>query len=107
VIGILLTHTLGHALRDPYPGAFLAGVADAIGDADTGQLLPLPPGDTDCRAVRNAAVDGFIVSSLPDGHPALEVVRGRGVDADAYERIDLHEGVMQGTSRLSADARDP
>lgn len=31
VVGILLTSTLGHALRDPYPGAFLGGVADAIG----------------------------------------------------------------------------
>ena len=101
VIGILLTHSLGHALRDPYPGALLGGVADAIGDADTGLLLlPLPPGDTDCRAVRNAAVDGFIVSSLPDGHPALEVVRGRGVPL-----VTVDSPQLDGVPFVSADDR--
>jgi DNA-binding LacI/PurR family transcriptional regulator len=101
VIGILLTHTLGHALRDPYPGAFLGGVADAIGDADTGLLLlPLPAGDTECRAVRNAAVDGFIVSSLPDGHPALEVVRGRGLPL-----VTVDSPRLDGVPFVSADDR--
>jgi DNA-binding LacI/PurR family transcriptional regulator len=101
VIGILLTHTLGHALRDPYPGAFLGGVADAIGDADTGLLLlPLPPGDTDCRAVRNAAVDGFIVSSLPEGHLALEVVLSRGVPL-----VTVDSPRLDGVPFVSADDR--
>jgi DNA-binding LacI/PurR family transcriptional regulator len=101
VIGILVTHTLGQALREPYPGAFLGGVADVIGDADTGLLLlPLPPGDTECRAVRNAAVDGFIASSLPDGHPALEVVRGRGLPL-----VTVDSPQLDGVPFVAADDR--
>lgn len=100
-IGVVLTETLGYTLRDPYAGAFLAGVAEEVGADTTGLLLlPLPPGGEDWSAVRNAMVDGFVVSILPDGHPAIEVLRGRGLPL-----VTVDGPCIDGVSFVAADDR--
>jgi DNA-binding LacI/PurR family transcriptional regulator len=77
-IGVLLTESLGYTFRDPYNTRFLVGVAEATGAADTGMLLvPLPPGRRPGDAIRNAVVDGVVVFTLPDAHPAIDLVRAR------------------------------
>jgi DNA-binding LacI/PurR family transcriptional regulator len=79
-IGVLVTETLGFSLKDPYTTDVLAGIAEAAGAADTGLLLvPLPPGHEPGPLVQGAAVDGFIVFNLPDGHPAMDATIARGL----------------------------
>lgn len=79
-LGVLLTESLAYAFADPYATTFLQGVAEVTGAADIGMLLlPLPPQRPVGNALRNAVVDGFVVYSMPDGHPALDVLRTRGL----------------------------
>jgi DNA-binding LacI/PurR family transcriptional regulator len=79
-IGMLLTEALTYAFGDAYARDLLQGVAVATDAADTGLLLvPLPVGRQIGQALRGAAVDGFIVYSMPDGHPAVDLLRHRGI----------------------------
>lgn len=84
VIGVLLRESLGYVLSDPYFRDFLTGVAEVIAAEESGLLL-LPTGEGTTDAVRAAAVDGFIVLTLPDGHPAVEVVRARNLPTVAAD----------------------
>ena len=83
-VGVVLTETLGYAFEDPYAVAFLRGLA--LGLAPTGPedgfgllLVPTPPGRAAESAVAGAAVDGFCLFSLSDGHPALLAALRRGL----------------------------
>ena len=79
-IGLLLTEALSFAFADAYARDLLRGVALATDEADTGLLLiPLPIGRQIGAALRGAAVDGFVVYSMPDAHPAVDLLRHRGV----------------------------
>jgi len=81
-IGVLFTDRLSMAFSDPYAVAYLRGLAEAAERRDTSLLLiPLSERNEEATlgAVRNAAVDGFCVYCVPDGHRALEVIRARGV----------------------------
>ncbi|MQA96404.1 MAG: LacI family DNA-binding transcriptional regulator [Streptosporangiales bacterium] len=77
-IGLVLTETLPYAFGDPYAVNFLQGIAAATEPAGVGLLLlPLSREDTTAEAITGAAVDGFCLFSLPDGHPALTAVLRR------------------------------
>jgi DNA-binding LacI/PurR family transcriptional regulator len=78
-LGVLFTESLAFAFADPAAVLFLQGVAGAGQRADTAlTLLPVPPAfDPALAAIRNSVVDGVIVYSLPDGHPALQAVAER------------------------------
>lgn len=80
-IGLLLTEALSYAFRDPAAVEFLAGLARECEDAKTGLLLvPAVPGaGTDPALAAAAAVDGFIVYSLPNDDPHLEAALARPV----------------------------
>ena len=79
-IGLLLTEALAYAFADAYARDLLRGVALATDAADTGLLLvPLPIGRQVGAALRGAAVDGFIVYSMPEAHPAVDLLRQRGI----------------------------
>jgi DNA-binding LacI/PurR family transcriptional regulator len=84
-VGLLLTEALAYAFRDPAAIRFLEGLAMACGDAGRGLLLvpasqPASP-DADDRkpvaTVHRAAVDGFVVYSVPDDDPNLAAVLQR------------------------------
>jgi DNA-binding LacI/PurR family transcriptional regulator len=76
-IGVLLTEQLPYAFADPGMVSFLHGLATGL--ADVGQALLLVPteGNAEHGHVRNALVDGFVLTSLVAGHPAVADVLGR------------------------------
>lgn len=79
-IGLLLTESLSYAFVDAYARDLFRGVALATDEADTGLLLvPLPIGGRVGAALRGAVVDGFIIYSMPDAHPAVDLLCHRGV----------------------------
>lgn len=79
-IGLLLTETLQYAFGDPHAAELLRGVAAAIEEADIGLLVvPLPPQRRIGEALRSAVIDGCLVYSMPDDHPALDVLLRRRV----------------------------
>jgi DNA-binding LacI/PurR family transcriptional regulator len=78
-LGVLYTESLSFAFADPAAVLFLQGIAAAGQRADIAlTLLPVPTTfDPSLAAIRNSVVDGVIVYSLPDGHPALQAVAER------------------------------
>ncbi len=84
VVGVLVREQLGFVLGDPYSRDFLTGVADVIAREEAGLLL-IPTGEGATEAVRTAAVDGFVVFTLPDGHAAVDVLRARGLPTVAAD----------------------
>lgn len=82
-VGLIFTETLSYAFRDPAAVAFLEGLALACEEDGTGLLLvPAgPASDADAQVVYRAAVDGFVVYSMPDDDIHLAAVLRRGVPA--------------------------
>lgn len=79
-IGVLFSEPLHTAFTDPASVAFLQGVASAGEDADSGVLLiPARPTSQSARVVQDAMVDGFILYSIPPGHPFVEAALRRHV----------------------------
>jgi DNA-binding LacI/PurR family transcriptional regulator len=78
-IGLIFTEALSYAFRDPGAVAFLEGLALACEQAGAGLLLvPAAPGGApDPQIVHRAAVDGFVVYSMPDDDPHLAAVLQR------------------------------
>ena len=78
VVGVVFPETLGYAFSDPGAVAFLRGLASVFERAGLGVLLvPAAHGAGDPTPARSAAVDGFVVFSLPDGDRVLEAVLAR------------------------------
>jgi DNA-binding LacI/PurR family transcriptional regulator len=102
-IGLLFTEDLRFVFTDPDTTHFMQGVAETSALAGTGlTLLPVPSGvDVGETAVPTAAVDGYLVFSVADGHPALEWILGRGAPVVVVDEPDL-EGV---TSFVGIDDR--
>jgi DNA-binding LacI/PurR family transcriptional regulator len=77
-IGILFSEPLHHAFADEASVLFLNGVATAGEQADSGLLLiPARPSEESAQVVQNAIVDGFILYSIPPGHPFVEAALRR------------------------------
>ena len=78
-LGLIFTERLGYAFTDPAAPAFLRGVAWGMEEARTGLLIiPTSPSrDAAAAAVREAAVDGFIIYSAPRNDPRVEAAVGR------------------------------
>lgn len=78
-IGLIFAERLGYAFTDPAQAPFLRGVASAMEEAPNGLLL-IPDSryrEEAARTVREAAVDGFIVYSMPQNDPRVEAVLAR------------------------------
>ena len=78
-IGLLFAERLGYAFTDPAQAPFLRGVASAMEEAPNGLLL-IPDSrfhEEAARTVREAAVDGFIVYSMPQNDPRVEAALAR------------------------------
>jgi len=80
-IGLIFTEGLSYAFRDPAAVAFLEGLGLACEESGTGLLMvPAAPGGTpDPQLVFGAAVDGFVVYSMPAGDPHVTAVLERPV----------------------------
>ncbi|WP_206790331.1 LacI family DNA-binding transcriptional regulator [Amycolatopsis sp. MtRt-6] len=78
-IGVMLMDTLEYAFTDPSTRCLLEGIVRTRRFDDLGlTLLPLPHDGGDQAALRGL-VDGVIVHSLPDDHPALLTLRARDI----------------------------
>ncbi len=90
-IGVLFTDDLRFVFSDPDTTTFLEGVAEASTGAGTGVLLlPSPAGmPVDQTPLARAAVDGFLVFSAPDDHPAVAEVMARGLPVVVVDEPDL------------------
>jgi DNA-binding LacI/PurR family transcriptional regulator len=88
-IGVLFTDVLSYAFKDPFAVRFLQGLALAAERHETGLLLIPVPDDPDAAraAVRNAAVDGFCVFCVAEGHPARQAILERGLPVVGTELL--------------------
>jgi DNA-binding LacI/PurR family transcriptional regulator len=80
-LGLIFTDRLPFAFQDQAAVVFLGGVASELEDSGAGLLL-IPTSESreeGARVVRAAAVDGFIVYSVPTGDPRLLAALDRGL----------------------------
>lgn len=78
-VGLLLDEPLSYAFSDPAARALLDGLAHSL--QEDGLALTLfasQPTGLDATPVRAAAVDGWVVHSLPLDHPFVTAARERG-----------------------------
>jgi DNA-binding LacI/PurR family transcriptional regulator len=116
-VGLLLTEALAYAFRDPAALGFLEGLAQACEEAGRGLLLvpsglchlPSPPSSAPvpgfpppapAATVQNAAVDGFVVYSVPEDDPHLAAVLQRPVPT-----VVCDQPVITGVDRVGIDDR--
>lgn len=78
VIAVVYGEPIHFAFQDPADSAFVGGVAQACGKRGLGLLL-LGGGPQSASMIRTAAVDGFIVYSMPKDDVALQAVADRGL----------------------------
>lgn len=90
-IGLLFTEDLRFVFTDPDTTQFMQGVAETSALAGTGlTLLPVPLGvDVVDSAVPSAAVDGYLVFSVAEAHPALQWILRRRVPVVVVDEPDL------------------
>jgi len=78
-VGVLVDEGLSYAFSDPTAVQLLDGLARVLETDGVGLLLHASGAeDGDLQHLRDAAVDAWVVQSLPDGHPAVAAVRERG-----------------------------
>jgi DNA-binding LacI/PurR family transcriptional regulator len=82
-VGLVLTEPLNYSFSDPAAVNFVAGLAESCEEVGQGLLLvAVGPGRTvaeGSNAVLSAGVDGFVVYSVADDDPYLQVVLQRRV----------------------------
>lgn len=77
-VGVLVDEGLSYAFSDPATVLFLDGLARELQTDGVGLLLHAGVnGQLNLDPIRNAAVDAWVIQSLPDGHPAVDAVRAR------------------------------
>ena len=100
-IGVLFSEPLQSAFADPASVLFLEGIAGAGEDADSGLLLiPAHPNNEGASVVQNAMVDGFVLYSIPPGHPFVEAALRRRVPVVCVDQTQIG-----GTSWVGIDDR--
>jgi DNA-binding LacI/PurR family transcriptional regulator len=118
-VGLLLTEALAYAFRDPAALRFLEGLALACEEVGRGLLLvpaglrptgldvpglDVPgsafPAPVPAATVQNAAVDGFVVYSVPEDDPHLAAVLQRPVPT-----VVCDQPVITGVDRVGIDDR--
>ncbi len=112
-VGLLFTEDLSYVFHDPDTLAFLSGVAETTAGVGTGlMLMPVPPGLHPSESpIPFAAVDGYIVYSVPSDHPVLDLLaRARGpvvvvdepddTDVAGFVGIDDRSGAVMAAQHL-------
>ena len=98
-VGLLLTEQVSYAFRDPGAVAFLEGLTLECDEAQVGLLLvPAAPGSEDVLGVAGAAVDGFVVYSMPDDDPHLAAALARPVPS-----VICDQPTIPGTDSVGID----
>jgi DNA-binding LacI/PurR family transcriptional regulator len=77
-VGLIFSAQLSSAFSDPAAVEFLHGVAQACEERDRSLLLvPAGPDAKNTAMVARAAVDGFLIYSMPEGDPHVDAVLAR------------------------------
>ncbi|MCW2525595.1 MAG: LacI family transcription regulator [Pseudonocardiales bacterium] len=77
-VGLIFSAQLSTAFSDPAAVEFLHGVAQACEERDRSLLLvPAGPDAKNTAMVARAAVDGFLIYSMPEGDPHIDAVLAR------------------------------
>ncbi|MFK4086771.1 LacI family DNA-binding transcriptional regulator [Kribbella sp. NPDC020789] len=91
-IGVLFTDKLSYAFSDPFAVGFLAGLAEVAEQFRTSLLL-MPLSSTDItggsNAVQQAAIDAAAIFCVARDHPALDILRARGITAVSTDQSDF------------------
>ncbi|MFI5711854.1 LacI family DNA-binding transcriptional regulator [Kribbella sp. NPDC051620] len=113
-VGVLFTDKLSYAFSDPYAVGFLAGLAEVAEEFTTSLLLmPISSSDIESgtNAVRQAAIDTAAIFCVDYGHPALDLLKNRGIPmvstmgghdlADGWVAIDERDAAAAMGEHLS------
>jgi DNA-binding LacI/PurR family transcriptional regulator len=77
-VGLIFTERLGYAFRDPAAVEFLHGLAEACSERGKSLLMVAAgPGAGHADTVARAAVDGFVMYSMPADDPHVNAVLSR------------------------------
>jgi len=98
-LGVLFTEALSYAFADPAAVLFLQGIATVGERADVAlTLLPVPPErQGGLAAVRGSVIDGAIVYSLPEQHPAVVALAARRIP---LVRVDMDAAPDEAVVRI-------
>ncbi|MQA17135.1 MAG: LacI family DNA-binding transcriptional regulator [Pseudonocardiaceae bacterium] len=103
-VGLLFTEALSYAFRDPAAVGFLEGLA--LGCEEAGQGLLMVPASPEAdhahtaAAVHRAAVDGFVVYSVPDDDPHFAAVQQRPLPL-----VVCDQPILEGVDHVGIDDR--
>jgi DNA-binding LacI/PurR family transcriptional regulator len=105
-IGVLFAESLQKAFADAASALFLEGVAIAGEKTDSGMLLiPARPTEENAQAINDAIVDGFILYSIPPGHPFVEAALRRHVPVVCVDQTKIGGVSWVGIDDLAASAQ--
>lgn len=89
-VGVLVDQSLSYAFSDPVVVLVLDGLASELQADGYGLLLhAAAPVQPDAALVRAAAVDGWVVTSIPAGHPAVAAALAQGRPVVVLDQPDL------------------
>ncbi len=98
-VGVLVDQSLSYAFSDPVVVLVLDGLASELQGDGFGLLLhAASPDQAEAPLVRAAAVDGWVVTSIPAGHPAVAAAQAQGRPLVVLDQPDL-----PGVPRVSID----
>ncbi|MFZ0834008.1 MAG: LacI family DNA-binding transcriptional regulator [Mycobacterium sp.] len=104
-VGLVLTEPLNYAFSDPAAVSFVAGLAESCEEVGQGLLLvAVGPGRSlaeGSHAVLDAGVDGFVVYSVADDDPYLQVALARNLPVVVVDQPKQ----VAGTSGVCIDDR--
>ena len=89
-VGVLLDQGLSYAFSDPATVVYLDGLTQELQAGGFGLLLHAGSGAArDVELVRSAAVDAWVVASLPRGHPAVRAAQAQRRPMVVFDQPDL------------------
>jgi DNA-binding LacI/PurR family transcriptional regulator len=91
--GLIFTSRLPWAFSDQAATTFLRGVAEGLEEAGAAMLIvpTYPSREEAAKLVRDSAVDGFIVYSVPEGDPRVTAAHERGLPVIVVDQPDNGE----------------
>ncbi|MFD2091061.1 LacI family DNA-binding transcriptional regulator [Blastococcus deserti] len=96
-VGVLVDEGLSHAFSDPTTVLLLDGLARELHRDGLGLLLHAGRADGGTlQPIRDAAVDAWVILSLPDGHPAVSAAQARGRPVVVLDQPSLPDVPMVG-----------
>lgn len=98
-VGVLVDQSVSYAFSDPVAVLVLDGLAHELQEDGFGLLLHAASTQPDVeQRVQQAAVDGWVVMSIPDGHPTIAAAQAQG-----RPLVVLDQPALPGVPRVSID----